>query len=227
MTKNKESNLLEVAQETYKVPISTYNGRYTKSALFLLPMLGLDVRNVHLTKYMENVFINDAELEHKFNCPIFILFKVKNLTESGWIDLQRMFRTKEGLKDKFVFDYDLGFDTDGNFLIMYVCEIAEICRKDYYYFKRGKYSKFSDAYKKLFPKEVMRSGKICESDAYGAIYRTVTRKNTVAKEFTPHDAKGNIINPSDYIQFRTFVDTLDELYDAPKAKHEVYRYKQD
>lgn len=228
MTKN-DVNLEKVIKEEYEVEFSEYaksriagQGKYNKCTSFLLPMIGFDLRNKYVTKYLSNLFVDDKGIEHDFLRPIFALFRIRNFKEKDWEELYKVIVSK---KDLLVYDYFVGTDKDGYMLVMFVFQTSEAAKEDYYHFRAGRYSKFSEEYKAKFPKEVISNGKVVESIIWGAMNKSSTLKDTIAKEFSIKDSNGNVLNQLDYTQFRSFIDTLDEIWDSPKPEHELYRFK--
>lgn len=224
MTKD-GTNIHEILAEPYTPKTGRYNPRFNKTTQFLLPMIGLDVSNKVLIRFLVNAFLDDKELEHEFVRPLFLLFKVKSYTDKDWIDLQRLLKLRQ-CAEFYTCDYYVGEDSATNSnLVMYVFQTPEKFKDDYYHFKSGRYSKFSPEYKKRFKKEVLSGSEIVESKIYGAIHKTKTMKDFIALEFVVKDEKGKPKNSSDYSEFRAYVDTLDELWDAPHKEDEYFRYK--
>lgn len=214
ITNDIDPNVLVI--EDCEVKTTKYNGKYSKTALFLLPMVELSVRSRLVSKYLKNAFINDIGIEHDFRNPIFVLFKVKNLRERDWQDLCKAIITKELIKDYFVMDYYVGMK-DGYHLVMYVFEVPDKYIKDYHLFQQGKYSLISEDYKAKFPEKILGSGgEQIESLVWGAMHKSKNLKKVLTKEF--------VLDKKDISQFESFVETLDEIWDSPKEEEEIYRY---
>ena len=211
-----------VIEENYITKDSIYNGPYTKTTLFLLPMLDLNLRNAAIKKFLVNAYIDDADYEHDYTRPIFLLLKTKNFEDKDFINLCAFLRTMFTYK----MDYDLGTQ-NGESLVMLVFETPEKWKHDYYHFKSGRYSKFSDEYKSKFPKEVVGADKRkIESLVFGVIHKTPYRKDQVASHFcVKDDITGKIKDQVDYEKIRKEMDSWEEVWDAPSRETEVYRYK--
>lgn len=215
-----EKEAANLIKENYKSKDSVYNGRYTKTALFLLPMLELSLRHNLVNRYLVNAYLDDKGLEHDYKRPIFLLFKVKSFMEKDWMDFSNYLRESTML----VYDYDLGVQ-DGHNLVMKVFETPTKWKEDYYHFKAGRYSKFSSAYKVLFPKETLDEKKQkTESLMWGVINKSPYRKDFIANHFCVKDNDGKIKNQDDLKQAKEFVDTLEEIWDICNSSEEYYRW---
>src|ERR1700749_303966 len=144
MTKNRV-NIEEIIQEDYKVPESAFDKKRTKTTLFMLQTI-FPNNSLMATEYFVNAFIYDAKFRNAFIRPIFILFKV-DLINPKWTMLSQKLKSKP----EFVMQYFCGVQ-DGKYLIMMVFKIPDKYAAEDENFIGGKYSKFSDGYKKLFPK---------------------------------------------------------------------------
>lgn len=204
---NNEIDLNKVILENYKTKYSEYTKKYSKTSLFILPMLGFNLSQTYIIKFLNNAFIDDKGLEHNYVRPIFMLFNVPKVNDPNWLHFSKTLEKKE----EFIYDYTVGYDNEkGVTLIMYVFNTPLKYTKDYYNFKQGKYSKFSTDYKKLFPQYVKNNlGKEVESIAWGAINKSVGLKKRIKEEF----------NLDNY-----FVNSLEEIWDAPRKEEEYYRY---
>ena len=215
MTTN-DVDLNIIVQEDAEVKTTKYNGKYTKSALFLLPMFELSVRNRLVSKYLNNAFLDDKGIEHDFSDSLFILFKVKNLREKDWQDLCKLMTSKELIKSNLILDYYVG-TKDEHHLVMYVLKIPERYLADFNNFKEGKYSKISKEYQSRFPEKVVNAaGQQVESLVWGAMHKSNSLKDLITKEFN--------VDKTEKVYFRKFVETLPEIWDSPKEEEEIYRY---
>jgi len=218
MTKTKEAE--EIIQESFITQSSIYNGPYNKTTLFLLPMLELTLRNPVVKKYLKNAYLDDADFEHDFTRPLFLLLRTKSFEEKEFKDLCTILRSKMTFK----VDYDLG-KQDGDNLVMYVFEIPEKWKENYYHFKAGRYSKFTDPYKILFPKEILDGTKKVESLVYGVIYKTAYRKDQVASHFCVKDGEGKIKDTKEYETIRKGLDQNQDIWEMPMRHHEIMHWK--
>lgn len=213
MTKN-EVSINETIKETSFIDLSRYDGAFNKTTLFMLPAVNIELKNRLINKYLCNAFLDDRGYDHDFLRPIFLLFKTRNIREIDWRELTRMIRTREELKSLYITDYYIGRE-DNYELVMYVLQVPDNFSTDYYNFKLGKYTKFSSEYKKKFSERIYNKyGKNVESIPWGAISKSEVLKKIVKDEFYPN-------NPHE----AAFVDTLDEIWDAPKRETNYYRYK--
>lgn len=204
MEKN-ETNTDNIVVEDFIDKTSKFNGKYNKTTLFLLPMLGLSLRNANILKYLKNSYIDDRGLEHDYKKPIFLLFNVNSLHDQIFKKFQEALRKKQ----EYVYDYYIGTN-NGRHLLMYVFESPEKYRADYNHFKAGRYSQFSKEYRELFPQYVQNAlGKDVESIAWGAINKSKGLKEKIMTDFELD---------------KSFVEELEELWDSPKRDEEYYRY---
>lgn len=207
MTKDK-LNIDAQVKEPYYFRNCRYEDEfYTKTSLFLLPCIGLSMQNRYIKKFMVNAFLNDVEFENDYKRPIFLLLKSKTLRETDFRDFCQAIAAR---KD-YVTDYYVGYDS--GHLIMYAFDVQDKWKEEYYHFKLGRYSKMSDEYKKLFPREIVNNkGRTVESRAWQAMTKSDNLRKIIEKEFfDDQDAK--------------YVDTLEELWGLPVKDIEYYRYK--
>lgn len=221
MTKN-DVNLNEIVVEDYKPKMSDYNGKYSKTALFLLQMIGLSLRHRLILKFMRNAFIDDKGIEHDFTRPIFVLFSIKNMQDKEWAILEDVLKKNESR----ITDYYVGVDSKtGMNYVMYVFQVPDNWKEDFYHFKAGRYSKMSDEYKAKHPKDIIDPvhGTI-ESVVWGAMHKSDKLKDRVAKEFSVKDEKGRIKDKLAYNDIRSALDTAAEIWDRPNKEEEYFRY---
>lgn len=199
MTKN-NVNVEDVIMEDYKVPESVFDKKRTKTTLFMLPTI-FPNNSLISTEYFVNAFIDDTKFKHSLNGVIFILFKTdpKNYK---WQMLAQKLRSKT----EYVLEYFCGMQDD-KYLIMMVFKVPDKYTNEYQYFIDGKYSKFSENYKKLFPRHVYdERAQPKESTIWQALYKSEelrkSMENFLGVEFAPED----------------------ELWGKPEPKFEVYRY---
>lgn len=199
MTKN-EVKVDELIREDYKVPESVFDKKRTKTTLFMLQTI-FPNNSLVATEYFVNAFIDDALFKHDLTRCIFILFKIEP-KNPRWIMLAQKLRSKP----EFVLEYFGGMQ-DGKHLMMMVFRIPEKYAAEYDNFIDGKYSKFSEDYKKLFPRHVYNEkAQPIESVIWQALYKADDLKK----------------------RMEDFLDTEfgpeDELWGKPEPKFEVYRY---
>lgn len=203
MTPN-EINYDELLSISSNLPPSR-DGTYTKTSMFLLPMIRIDLRTVSIRKHFVNAFLNDVQLEHNFSRPIFVLMSTPSYSIQSWKDVDGLFRAM----NEYMYEYYVGWE-NGRHLIMYVFEPLEKWRDDYYHFKAGRYSRFSEEYKSKFPQDIVnKEGKSEESIVWGAIHKSDTLKKRVEKEFG--------LDPGT-------LNKAEEIWDLPRKEREYFNF---
>lgn len=203
MTKN-EVKVKEMLKEDYVTPSSAFDGTYTKTTQFMLPVIGINWKNKLILSFFENAYFDDAGHEHRYERPIFALFKVADFASREWAKVySALVKCNE-----YVNDYDIG-QQGGKNLVMVVFKVPKEFGKDYNYFKHGMYSKFSETFKKKFPRYI---GDKEESLIWGIMNKSAETKRKVEEEFCL--AEGQLDWP----------DT-EEIWDKPRKTREVYRYE--
>lgn len=196
-----------------------FNGRFNKTSRFILPLLDLSSGSKLMSSYLKGAFYDDDSIEHDFEKPVFVLFKVKNQRDRGWQELSKLLAAKS----TYIMDYYVG-EQDGGALIMYVFDLPSKWTGDYRLFKRGRYSKMSEEYKSRFSKVIYTAnGESKEGREWGILHKSDILKNEVVKLF---------INPptstaEDVINFRRDMDSWEEVWDAPHEAEEIYHYATD
>lgn len=199
---NQKLTEAEVLQENYKIPNSLYDGRLTKTSQFMLPATGINGNNKLFLKYFENAFLTDREHKHNYDRPIFMLFSVKNFKEEDW---KKVYLTLIQSKN-YITEYDVGIK-DGKYLIMIVFKIPEKYKKDYDNFRIGKYSYFSEIYKKKFP-EFLDANKKKKN----ILWQIINKDKKLMYEIA------EIFNVSIFY-------LKDEIWEIPRKEREFYRFK--
>lgn len=199
-----ETPLQELLLETYSTPVSGYDGIYTKTTQFLLKGIKIDLRKLPLRNFFINAYINDKNYNHDYKTPVFLLFGVDEVRSADWF-----FTNKELCENpNYITDYEVGISIEGKSLIMFVFDFPFV--EDYYHFKAGRYSRFTDEYRKLFPKKIVgENGKEQESLIWGIIHKSLKVKNTIKEEFNLTDED---------------IKDIDEYWDIPRKEREVYNY---
>jgi hypothetical protein len=207
MTKN-EIKLNEVLKEDYITPGSEYDGKYTKTTQFMLPAIGVNVKNRLIFNFFINAYLDDKGHRHQYERPVFVLFGVKDFENRDW---QKVYSTLVKAPN-YLMDYDVG-EQDGNKLVMLVFQVPLEFENDYYHFKRGRYSRFSDTYKDKFPKMLQGDGGQEESILWQIINKAPALKRKLEEIFGLET--GQLDWP----------DTK-EIWDMPQKTREYYRYEQ-
>tara|TARA_R100001594_G_scaffold136094_3_gene178255 strand:+ start:320 stop:895 length:576 start_codon:yes stop_codon:yes gene_type:complete len=123
--------------------METKKDNWTKSTLFLLPMIE-DILGPYYKSYgFQNLYLGDHGYECLWEYSLYALFKPR-FTQS-----YITYETKLEESSACVDVYDVG-ERRGQ--VMFVFQVDPSFRKDYDLFKEGKYSHFSPEYKKLFKK---------------------------------------------------------------------------
>lgn len=117
----------------------------THSTRFLLRGVGLHNGIVGKLGFV-NAFIDDEDHDPHYTDALYLLFQPPEL------DLFESFLSSEKEKGKEIIDE---YDYSGGYIVI-VYKFPSKFKEDYHLFLQGKYSKFSNAYKLLFPME--RSG---------------------------------------------------------------------
>jgi hypothetical protein len=196
-------------------PSSIYDGPYTKTTQFMLPAVNIDANNRVVFKYFVNAYLDDKKHNHSYIRPIFILFSIEDFEDREWKKLYKMLV----LLTTYVGDYDCGMQGNKN-LVMLVFSVPEKLEKDYYHFKRGKYSKFSVEYQKQFPR-YLNDKQEKESILWQIINKSNSLKRDLEKEFkmkTGEFDRSTIIEGKEY-------PPAEEIWDIPRKYREYYNYE--
>ena len=213
----------EILQDDYLDHQSEFNWRrgnrpYNKTSFFCLPMISMSIEGNACAKYLRNAYINDANIEHDFINPLFVLFKVPNIKEKPWQD----FVKAASIRDVYITDYYVGQEGTSS-LYMYVFKIPKVYEDDYINFKKGRYSLMSAEYKSKFPQYLYSpSGTKRESRMWGILNKSDSLKDEVVKMFIVPTTS----SPEDVISLRRDMDNWNEVWDAPNFKSEIFHYKE-
>jgi hypothetical protein len=211
---NNGVDINEVTKQEYITPVSIYDGKYTKTTQFMLPSVGVNVKNRLIFKFFLNAYLQDMGHRHQYERPIFVLFNVKNFGDRDWEKVYSALVKSPN----YINDYDIG-KQEGNSLVMLVFKVPDEFERDYYYFKRGKYSKFSEVYKEKFPKISQDvDGNQKESILWQVVNKDPALKREIEEEFGMDE--GELDKPTDGV-------FADEIWDIPRKNREYYRYVQD
>lgn len=201
MIKNK-IDIDESLDQKWRIFDSTYDGKFTKTTMFLLPALELNLSS-DIIKCIENVFIDDRNYEHNYTYPIFLLLRMKD--KKSFAAIYDKIKTN----NNFRVDYNVG-KKNGDDLIMLVFETPLKFHNDYRNFIKGKYSKFSKDYKSKFSQFIhIRSDKKEESIVWKIINKDPEFKKNIISEFMLNE---------------NFFSEEDEIWDIPRKQREVYNY---
>lgn len=202
MTKT-EQDIEVLTEQPYKTDEKILDGKFTKATHFLLPGLHISTNLKNFTRYFVNSFINDEGIEHIVRNPLFVLFKTKAFDED-WEEFAKSLKKSP----RCVYEYVVGkFEDD--YLVMFLFEYPIAYREDYYKFLEGKYSQFSEHFKKLFEKTYTNEkGEEIEHSLYGVVNKTPTFKKRLEK----------LIDEP--------IDPSGEYWAKPTEEREVFRKKQ-
>jgi hypothetical protein len=113
------------------------------TSIFMVPTLGVPYGKLNKNGYI-NGYIDDLTHNSKYKNCVFVLFKPEDM------DVFRNFLNNELERTKAIIeDYDYG---DGFVVVVY--QLDDKYKKDFKLVKKGKYSKTSPAFQKLFPRTV-------------------------------------------------------------------------
>lgn len=200
---NRKLKEAEVLQENYIIPDSIYDGRFNKTTQFMLPAISINVTQPLVFKFFENAFLADRQHKHNYERPIFMLFSVPDYKDKDWKTVYSILTKSKN----YITEYDVGIRDDKYFLML-VFSVPEEFEKDYNNFRIGRYSLFSENYRKKFPEYLDKEKK---------------RKNIHWK----------IINKSDDLRKEieqtfgltdTYLKTANEIWDIPRKEREYYRF---
>lgn len=194
----------EALQEIYRTPKSKYkDGNSTKTTQFMLPSI-LNANNALFLKYFQNAYLTDIEHKHNYERPIFVLFSIKDYKEEDW---KKVYFTL--IKSKsYITEYDVGIQ-DNKYLLMIVFQVPKEFEKDYNNFRLGKYSLFSEEYKKKFP-EFLEIDK--KTKKKNVIWQIINKDKELIKKIAE-----DLIISEDLLQ--------DEIWEMPRKEREFYRFK--
>lgn len=195
---------VEALQEGYKTPKSKYlDGESTKTTQFMLPSI-LNANNALFLKYFKNAYLTDREHKHNYDRPIFVLFSIKDYKEEDW---KKVYFTLIKSKN-YITEYDIGIQ-DNKFLLMIVFQVPKEFEKDYNNFRLGRYSLFSEEYKKKFPEFLeIDKNKKKKNILWQIINKDEELVRKIAKDFNVSE------------------DLLkDEVWEIPRKEREFFRFK--
>lgn len=180
-----------------------------KSFLFILPFLGLTIRNSPdpILNYCSGVYIGDAsdsELQNK----ILILFE--DIRDPLSDDIENTFTKNEWYRGQYV-------PKEG--YVMYIFEVPDSYKKDYEYFIEGKYSLFNDSLKKLIVKYHCKKLDV-HSPIYGVLYKTEQRREYLEKLLS-YDSQGNFVSSvtiSPSAEYASIINLDEEVFDKNQLK---------
>jgi hypothetical protein len=207
MTKN-QVDINEIIKEDYVVPESVFDRKRTKTSHFMIHSI-FPNGSIAAIKQFVNAFLGDGEYPNELIRPIFVLFKIDPM-DKDW----RVLRPRLRGKAEYVTEYYCG-KQDRCDLFMMVFQVPDKWAKEYTYFLEGKYSKFSDEYKKMFVRYTYdeRSQPV-ESTIWRALYKSDELKKQLETYFTVNPTGAN----------PTVFEPEDELWGIPEPKYEIYRY---
>lgn len=114
--------------------------RITNTTRFLLRGLSLFKKDLDGYGFL-NAYLDDADHEHHYENSVYLLFKPTDMGAFEWFVDSEKIRTPLFLEE---YDYPKGY-------IVLVYKFPAEYMEEYRLFLKGKYSKFRDKYKELFP----------------------------------------------------------------------------
>lgn len=212
MLKN-EIDLNDILNVDYRTTPSVFDGVFTKTTMFMLPAIGIKQNSPLFSTYFVNAYLDDHEHIHDYQRCIFLLFKTPSFKALNW----QVFSKKLKHSDNYVTNYYCG-KQDNYELVMYVYKIIDFFIKDFYLFKKGKYSSFSDEYKSRFSKEVNKK-------SWQIVNKHKSLIEEIAQSLVVKDKEGNIIDNDDYETIYKSLMECDDIWEKPKGEREYYRFK--
>jgi len=205
MTKN-EISISDVIKEPWECPEKMFDIEWTKSTLFLLPMVDVDInKKKEIIPYLENCYIKDEEYDEEFIRPLFILLKTKSYLETMFRQAQQMIRKNPN----YCCEYDVG-ENNGFHLVMFILQTPEKYKQDYYAFKQARYTEIQQWMKDLYPRMIYnKQNVLVRNIAYHASNRTEELQKAIQEEFLLSDEE---------------LAGMKEIWDAPSKEREHYRY---
>ena len=113
------------------------------TTIFMVPTLKVPKDALKSNGFM-NAYIKDADRDDDYKDAIYLLFKPNDLDKFREFLEDEYERTKSVIED---YDYEDGY-------VVVVYQLNEKFKKDFELIKRGRYSKTSEDFQKLFPKTV-------------------------------------------------------------------------
>ena len=113
------------------------------TSIFMVPTLKVPKDALRANGFI-NGYIKDDRREDQYKESIYLLFKPENLDKFREFLDNEYDRTKTIIED---YDYEDGF-------VVVVYQLNEKYKKDYELIRKGKYSKTSEDFQKMFPKVV-------------------------------------------------------------------------
>ena len=173
--------------------------RLTKASRFILPMLGNNETNMYNIRYDSN-YVNCyvGTKEEGYMNNIYLVYRFSGTQE------YRLFEETLKLHPKF----DTMIDIDSQH-VMYVFNMDEEDKENFEYFKLGKYSKFTNKYKKKILNFIEDPFSVNENNVkgtliYGVIYKTNSQKLRIENQI------GQSISSD--LEYYSLPDEKDEVY---------------
>lgn len=142
----------------------------TITTIFMVPTLGIDKDKLRENGCL-NGYIKDERKDVAYEDCIYLLFKPSNLEKFRDFLDDEYERTKSIVDD---YDYEDGF-------VVLVYELDSRFKKDFNLIKQGKYSKTSQEFQKLFPKNVKIKKGAFSRDEISLQYRVFNKTEDLIK----------------------------------------------
>ena len=117
----------------------TKEEKANKAMTYLLPMIFTSYKKTHWNSLV-NVYLSDDSVKDLDKGFVFLLYRISN--DPGFKDFEKSLGKHESME----LTYDVEYE--GNSYAMYVFRIPSQYKQEYESFMVGKYSEFSDQYKK-------------------------------------------------------------------------------
>lgn len=196
-------DIRKVIENTWIMHKYERDGAMSKTVQFMLPSLELTISTLVIKAFV-NAYINDADYEHEFDQPVFLLFKITN--KKDWDVIYEQLTSNKN----YVLDYNCGCNEQGEDLVMIVFEVPEKFKEDYQNFKLSRYSKFSEEYKKKFPRYLAVKNQKEETVVWQIINKSAKLKRDIELDLK---------------LVHGYLDNQEEIWGKLKKDTEIYNYK--
>jgi len=178
----------------------------TITSLFMVPTLKIPKGSLKDNGFI-NGYIKDAQREEQYDGCIYLLFHPKHLEKFREFLDGEYERTKAIIDD---YDYEDGY-------VVVVYSLDKKYKKDFELIKLGKYSKTSEEFQKLFPKNIKINVNGLMRDEIGLQYRIFNRTEDLIKYF---EEKLDVVFDEDQEIWDMFDDKKETL-NIKKVKENV------
>lgn len=178
----------------------------TITSIFMVPTLGIDRERLKDNKFI-NAYTIDGKREVQYENAVYLVFKPENVDKFKEFLDSEYERTKRVIDD---YDYEEGF-------VIVVYQLDTNYNRDFNLIKKGKYSKTSIEFQKLFPKviKILKDG--LRRDEISLQYRIFNKTEDLIKYW--EDKLGTVFDSEQEIWNAFIVE--DETLNINKIKEHV------